>query len=204
MDQPLLVALDLESVLVPEFWPAIAAATGVGALQRTTRDEPAYDRLMAERLAVLRDHRLSLRTVQAILAALAPLPGAPAFLDWLRDRATVVILSDTFYEFAAPLMMHLGRPALLCHTIVVDADGMITGWRQRCPDGKAAAVRAFRNLGFTTAAVADSHNDLGMLHAADCGFFFRPPAALAAAHPGYPVCTSYAELQQRLTGLIST
>lgn len=201
MEKPLLVALDLESVLIPEIWQAIAAATGVRELQRTTRDEPDYDALMRGRIALLRQHALTLARLQEIIAAMHPLDGAVEFLDWLRARAQAVILSDTFYEFARPLLAQIGNPALFCHTLAVDGGGFITGYRQRCPDSKRAAALAFRALGFRTAAVADSHNDLGMLSGVDHGFWFRPDPALAQQHPGYPVCQSYAELQTILGGL---
>lgn len=201
MEKPLLVALDFESVLVPEFWPVIAEAAGEPALRRTTRDEPDYAALLRDRFTRLRRCGLTLAQVQAILAGLQPLDGAAAFLHGLRRRGPVVILSDTFYEFARPLLAHLGEPLLFCHTLTVDATGFISGWRERCPDSKAAAVRALRGLGHRVAAVGDSHNDLAMLQAADHGIWLRPPVALAQMHPAFPVCRDYAAVEKNLGGL---
>jgi phosphoserine / homoserine phosphotransferase len=201
VEKPLLVALDFESVLVPEFWPAIADAAGEPALRRTTRDEPDYHALLRERFARLRRCGLTLAQVQAILAGLQPLDGAAAFLARRRARGPVVILSDTFAEFARPLLAQLAEPLLLCHTLTVDDTGFISGWHERCPDSKAATVRALRGLGYRVAAVGDSHNDLAMLQAADHGCWLQPPAALAQAHPAFPVCRDYADVEMNLGGL---
>lgn len=182
-----IVCLDLEGVLVPEIWIAFAHATGIEGFMRTTRDEPDYDRLMRYRLALLREHGLKLPDIQAVIAGMAPLPGAREFLDALRERYQVVILSDTFYQFADPLMAQLGRPTLLCHRLVVDADGTVADYRLRMPDQKRCAVEAFKALNFRVLAAGDSYNDTAMLAAADAGFFIHPPPAIAAQFPQFPV-----------------
>jgi phosphoserine/homoserine phosphotransferase len=189
-----LVCLDLEGVLVPEIWIEVSRRTGIEALARTTRDEPDYDRLMRQRLDLLRHHRLRLSDIQQVIATMAPLAGAAAFLDALRARYQVVILSDTFYDFAGPLMRQLGRPTLLCHRLEVGADGFVEGYRLRMADQKRAAVRAFRGLNYRVIAAGDSYNDTAMLAAADAGIFFRPPPAIAAQFPQFAVTQTYAEL----------
>lgn len=181
------VCLDLEGVLVPEIWIAFAERTGIPEFRRTTRDEPDYDKLMRYRLALLREHGLKLPDIQAVIAGMAPLPGAREFLDALRERYQVVILSDTFYQFADPLMAQLGRPTLLCHRLVVDADGTVADYRLRMPDQKRCAVEAFKALNFRVLAAGDSYNDTAMLAAADAGFFIHPPPAIAAQFPQFPV-----------------
>ena len=190
-----LICLDLEGVLVPEIWIEVSKRTGVGALARTTRDEPDYDKLMRYRLDLLRHHGLRLSDIQQVIATMAPLEGAPAFLDSLRARYQVVILSDTFYEFAGPLMRQLGRPTLFCHELEVGADGFVTGYRLRMADPKRAAVQAFKGLNFRVIAAGDSYNDTAMLEEADAGIFFRPPPSIAAKFPQFPVAQSYAELE---------
>jgi phosphoserine/homoserine phosphotransferase len=187
--------LDLEGVLVPEIWIAVAERTGVPELRRTTRDEPDYDKLMRWRLALLEEKRLGLPDVQAAIAELGPLPGAREFLDWLRERMSVVILSDTFAQFAAPLMRQLGWPALFCHSLEVAPDGRISGYRLRMPDQKRAAVRAFRGLRLRVIAAGDSYNDTAMLAEADAGILFRPPDNVIAEFPQFPVTRDYAELR---------
>ena len=189
-----IVCLDLEGVLVPEIWIAFAERTGIDAFRRTTRDEPDYDKLMGQRLALLRQHGLKLADIQAVIAGLTPLPGACDFLDTLRSRYQVIILSDTFYEFADPLMQQLGRPTLFCHRLVVDADGWVTDYRLRQPNQKAHAVNALKGLNFQVMAAGDSYNDTGMLGAADAGFFIHAPEAIAAQFPQYPVHATHAEL----------
>ena len=189
-----IVCLDLEGVLVPEIWIAFAQRTGIAAFSRTTRDEPDYDKLMRFRLQLLRSHGLKLADIQAVIAGMAPLPGAKAFLDDLRSRYQVVILSDTFYEFADPLMQQLGRPTLFCHRLVVDAEGYVAEYRLRQPDQKRAAVNALKSLNFRVIAAGDSYNDTGMLQAADAGFFIHPPAGIAAQFPQFAVHHHYAEL----------
>ncbi|MFN8897490.1 MAG: bifunctional phosphoserine phosphatase/homoserine phosphotransferase ThrH [Pseudomonadota bacterium] len=194
------VCLDLEGVLVPEIWIAFAERTGIAEFRRTTRDEPDYDKLMRWRLGLLRQHGLKLADIQAVIGGMAPMTGAHEFLDDLRASYQVAILSDTFYEFADPLMRQLGRPTLLCHRLVVDADGFVADYRLRQADPKTHAVRALKALQYRVIAAGDSFNDTGMLGAADAGFFIHPPAAIAARFPQYPVCSSYAELRAAIDG----
>lgn len=190
----IVVCLDLEGVLVPEIWIEVARRTGVEALGRTTRDEPDYDRLMRYRLEILAREKLRLADIEGVIADMAPLAGAPELLDALRQRHQLVILSDTFYEFARPLMRQLGSPILLCHRLEVDADGFVSNYRLRMPDQKRSAVEAFRALNFAVVAAGDSYNDTSMLAAANAGIFFRPPASIAAQFPQYPVTQDYAAL----------
>ncbi|HUN68828.1 MAG TPA: bifunctional phosphoserine phosphatase/homoserine phosphotransferase ThrH [Burkholderiales bacterium] len=189
-----LVCLDLEGVLVPEIWIEVSRRSGIAALARTTRDEPDYDKLMRGRLAILAEHGLKLADLQAIIAGMGPLPGAAEFLDRLRAAYQVVILSDTFYEFAAPLMAQLGQPTLFCHRLETDAGDFVRGYRLRMPDQKRAAVEAFRALNFRVVAAGDSFNDTSMLGAAHAGIFFRPPEAIAAQFPQFPVTHDYPAL----------
>ncbi|MBE2244905.1 MAG: bifunctional phosphoserine phosphatase/homoserine phosphotransferase ThrH [Burkholderiaceae bacterium] len=193
-----LVCLDLEGVLVPEIWIAFANRTGIAAFARTTRDEPDYDRLMRYRLALLREHGLGLADIQAVIGAMAPLDGAKDFLDDLRAHYQVVILSDTFYEFADPLMRQLGRPTLLCHRLEIDAEGFVAGYRLRQPDQKRRAVEAFKSLNYRVIAAGDSYNDTGMLLAADAGFLIHPPANVVAEFPQFPVNADLAELRRSI------
>ena len=195
-----IVCLDLEGVLVPEIWIAFAERTGIAEFRRTTRDEPDYDKLMRFRLALLREHGLKLADIQAVIAGLAPLPGAREFLDDLRTRYQVVILSDTFYEFADPLMRQLGRPTLFCHRLVTDAEGYVAAYRLRQPDQKRQAVNAFKGLNFQVLAAGDSYNDTGMLAAADAGFFIHAPPAIAAQFPQFAVHGDYAALRASIDG----
>jgi phosphoserine/homoserine phosphotransferase len=195
-----IVCLDLEGVLVPEIWIAFAERTGIAKFRRTTRDEPDYDKLMRFRLALLREHGLKLADIQAVIAGLAPLPGAREFLDDLRTRYQVVILSDTFYEFADPLMRQLGRPTLFCHRLVTDAEGYVAEYKLRQPDQKRQAVNAFKGLNFQVLAAGDSYNDTGMLTAADAGFFIHAPPAIAAQFPQFAVHGDYAALQASIDG----
>lgn len=189
-----IVCLDLEGVLVPEIWIEVSKRTGIEALSRTTRDEPDYEKLMRGRLALLAEHRLRLADLQAVIGGMAPMPGARQFLDELRAAMQVVILSDTFYEFAWPLMAQLGWPTLLCHSLETDADGFVRNYRLRLQDPKRAAVEAFRKLNFTVIAAGDSFNDTSMLAAAHAGIFFRPPASIAAQFPQFAVTEDYAAL----------
>jgi phosphoserine/homoserine phosphotransferase len=198
------VCLDLEGVLVPEIWIAFAERTGIAEFRRTTRDEPDYDRLMRWRLGMLAQHGLKLPDIQRVIAGMGPLDGARAFLDDLRRRYQVVILSDTFYEFADPLMEQLGRPTLFCHRLVVAPDGTVTDYRLRQPDQKRHAVEALKRLNFTVMAAGDSYNDTGMLGAADAGFFIHPPPTIVQQFPQYPVCTDYADLRRRLDAFSGT
>ncbi len=193
-----IVCLDLEGVLVPEIWIAFAERTGIAEFRRTTRDEPDYDRLMRWRIGLLRRHGLKLADIQAVIAGMAPLPGARAFLDGLRTRYQVVILSDTFYEFADPLMAQLGRPTLLCHRLEVDAEGFVADYRLRQPNPTFHAVQALQGLRYKVIAAGDSFNDTGMLGAADAGFFIHPPPAIAAQFPQFPVHADYDALRASL------
>jgi len=190
----MIACLDLEGVLVPEIWINVAERTGIAALRRTTRDEPDYDKLMRGRIAILDEHGLALRDIQAVIATMAPLDGVLDFLGWLRARAPLIVLSDTFYEFAAPLIEKLGHPCLFCNSLEVDALGRVTGYRLRLPDGKRRAVLALRDLAFRVVAAGDSYNDTTMLAAAHAGILFRPPANVVADFPQYPVTQTYAEL----------
>ena len=188
------VCLDLEGVLVPEIWVAFAERTGIDAFRRTTRDEPDYDKLMRWRIGLLREHRLKLADIQAVIAQMAPLPGAADFLDDLRRRYQVLILSDTFYEFAGPLMAQLGRPTLLCHRLVADSDGHVAEYRLRQSDPKRRAVQALQSLNVKVLAAGDSYNDTAMLAAADAGFFIHAPPAIAAQFPQFPQFDDYPAL----------
>ena len=194
------VCLDLEGVLVPEIWIAFAERTGIDAFRRTTRDEPDYDRLMRWRLALLREHGLKLADIQRVIAGMAPLPGALDFLDDLRARYQVAILSDTFYEFADPLMRQLGRPTLLCHRLEIDADGFVAAYRLRQPDQKRQAVAALQGLNFRVIAAGDSFNDTGMLDEADAGFLIHPPPAVVAQFPQFPVFRTFDDLRAAIDG----
>jgi phosphoserine / homoserine phosphotransferase len=192
-DRQTLVTLDLEGVLVPEIWIAVADRTGIDALRRTTRDEPDYDVLMQYRLDVLAEHGLTMSLVADVIDGLAPLPGAREFLDDLRSRTQVIILSDTFEQFAAPLMRHLGMPTVFCHRLVVE-DDRIVGYRLRQPDQKQCSVKAFQSLEYKVIAAGDSYNDTTMLGAADAGFLFRAPANVIEEFPQFPAHTGYDDL----------
>lgn len=189
------VCLDLEGVLVPEIWIEFSRRTGIAEFSRTTRDEPDYDKLMRYRIDLLAKHRLALADIQRVIEGMGPMAGAREFLDELRARYQVFILSDTFYEFADPLMRALGRPTLLCHRLEVDEAGYVRGYRLRMPEQKRAAVRALQGLNFRVIAAGDSYNDTGMLAAADAGFFIHPPEAIAKQFPQFPVTRSYDELR---------
>jgi phosphoserine/homoserine phosphotransferase len=190
-----LACLDLEGVLVPEIWIEFSKRTGIPELSRTTRDEPDYDRLMKGRLAILERHGLGLPDIQKVIAEMGPLPGAREFMDWLRERFQVVILSDTFYEFAMPLMRSLGYPTLLCHKLVVDGQGVVRDYALRQPEAKRASVQAFKSLNIKTIAAGDSYNDTAMLAEADAGILFCPPENVIREFPQFPVTRNYAELQ---------
>jgi phosphoserine/homoserine phosphotransferase len=189
------VCLDLEGVLVPEIWIAFSERTGIPEFRRTTRDEPDYDKLMRYRIGLLDQHGLKLPDIQRVIAGMVPMEGARAFLDALRARFQVVILSDTFYEFADPLMQQLGRPTLFCHRLLADASGRVVDYRLRQKDQKRQAVDALKGLNFQVMAAGDSYNDTGMLLAADAGFFIHPPESIVAQFPQFPVTRSYAELE---------
>ena len=194
------VCLDLEGVLIPEIWIAFAERTAIADFRRTTREEPDYDQLMRYRLALLKQHGLKLADIQAVIGGMAPMEGAKDFLDDLRSRFQVIILSDTFYEFADPMMRQLGRPTLFCHKLVIDADGFVADYTLRQPNQKAHAVNALKGLNFQVIAAGDSYNDTGMLGAADAGFFIHPPEAITAQFPQFPVNRSYAELKASIDG----
>lgn len=191
-----IVCLDLEGVLVPEIWIAFAEKTGIDGFRRTTRDEPDYDVLMRYRLDLLRQHGLKLADIQAVIATLSPLPGAKDFLDGLRSRYQVIILSDTFYEFADPLMAQLGRPTLFCHRLLTDEEGHVAEYRLRQPDQKRHAVNALKSLNFRVMAAGDSYNDTGMLGAADAGFLIHAPPNVVAQFPQFPLHHDYASLRR--------
>lgn len=190
-----LACLDLEGVLIPEIWIAFAEKTGIDALKATTRDIPDYDVLMKQRLQILGDHNLGLNEIQAVIAELEPLPGAREFVDWLRERFQVVILSDTFYEFAAPLMRQLGYPTLFCHRLEVDGSGKVLDYVLRQPDPKRASIKAFHGLNFRCIAAGDSYNDTTMLGEADAGILFNAPANVIAEFPQFPAVTGYDNLK---------
>jgi phosphoserine/homoserine phosphotransferase len=193
--QPTLIASDLEGVLVPEIWIAVAEKTGIERLRLTTRDIPDYDELMRGRIQILRDHGLRLADIQDVIATIDPLPGALDFLIWVRAHMQLIILSDTFYEFAAPLMHKLGYPTLFCNMLEVDEHDQIVGYRLRQEHGKRLSVAAFRSLEFRVLAVGDSYNDTAMLAAADTGILFRPPDQIVAEFPQFPVLREYDALR---------
>ena len=181
-----LVCLDMEGVLVPEIWIAFAQASGIPELRRTTRDEPDYDKLMRWRLSILKQHGLGLREIQQTIAGIDPLPGAREFLDELRSVAQVIILSDTFEQFAQPLMAKLNWPTLFCNSLEVGPDGAITGYRMRCEKSKLTTVKALQSIGFQTIAAGDSFNDLAMIRASKAGFLFRSTPQIQADNPDLP------------------
>lgn len=191
----MITCLDLEGVLVPEIWINVAERTGIKALRRTTRDEPDYDKLMRQRLEILDAHGLKLPDIQEVIGTMTPLDGAAEFLEWLRRRSQVIILSDTFYEFAAPLMQQLAHPCLFCHSLQTDATGRIVDYRLRIDDGKRRAVIALKLLNFSVIAAGDSYNDTTMLGEADAGILFRPPQNVIDEFPHFPVAHSYEELR---------
>ncbi len=191
--------LDLEGVLVPEIWIQVAKKTGIPELRLTTRDIPDYDALMRRRIAILKKHGLRLADIQRVIAGMSPLPGARAFLDKLRARRQVIILSDTFYEFAMPLMKKLGYPALLCNWLEVDKHGFIRSHKLRQKGGKEKAVLALKNIGFRVVAAGDSYNDIAMLKAAHAAVLFNPPARIARQFPRFRVVRSYLALLKALT-----
>ena len=194
-----IVCLDLEGVLVPEIWIQVAKKTGIEGLQATTRDIPDYNELMRQRLELMDGNGLVLADIQAVIDDMGPLEGAEAFLNGLREVTQVVILSDTFYEFARPLMRQLGWPTLFCHRLETDAAGSITGYRLRMDAHKRQTVRALHGLNFNVAAVGDSYNDTGMLTEADAGYLFRAPAKVVNEFPQFPVFDTYSELLSVVT-----
>jgi phosphoserine/homoserine phosphotransferase len=199
-----IACLDLEGVLVPEIWISFAERTGIEELRLTTRDVPDYDALMARRLAILEENHLGLPDIQKVIGGMSPLPGAREFLDWLRERAQVVILSDTFYQFAAPLMRQLGWPTLLCHRLEIGEGGRVLDYHLRQEDGKRQAVRAFHQMNFRVVAAGDSYNDTAMLSEADAGILFRPPDNVVEEFPQFPVTHSYDELRDEFQRAIES
>ena len=197
-----ITCLDMEGVLVPEIWIAFAEAAGIPELKRTTRDEPDYDKLMRFRLDILKEHGLGLKEIQATIAKIDPLPGAKEFLDELRTLTQVVILSDTFEQFAKPLMAKLNWPTIFCNTLEVAPDGAITGYRMRCPQSKLTTVKALQSMGYETIASGDSFNDLGMIQASKAGFLFKSTQAIRADHPELPAFEEFGELLEAIKGAI--
>lgn len=193
-----IVCLDLEGVLVPEIWIAFSDKTSIPELRRTTRDEPDYDKLMKYRMAILRERNLNLRDIQDVISEIQPLEGAKDFLERVREITQVVILSDTFREFAAPLMKQLRWPTILCNSLIVDSDNMLTGIKLRQEDGKRRAIDGFRAMNFRTFAAGDSYNDLSMIHRADCGCLFRAPANILKEEPNLKLCTTYDEFFEEI------
>ncbi len=198
-----ITCLDMEGVLVPEIWIAFAEATGIPELKRTTRDEPDYNKLMNFRLGILKEHGLGLKEIQQTIAGIDPLPGAKEFLDELRSFSQVIILSDTFEQFAQPLMKKLGWPTLFCNTLEVADDGTITGFKMRCPQSKLTTVKALQSIGYETIAAGDSFNDLGMIQASRAGFLFKSTAQIKAAHPELPAYESFGDLLAAIRGAMS-
>ena len=189
-----ITCLDLEGVLVPEIWIAFAEAAGIPELKKTTRDEPDYDKLMNYRLAILKEHGLGLREIQDVIATIDPMPGAKEFLDELRTLSQVIIISDTFTQFAAPLMKKLGMPTIFCNTLEVAENGDITGYRMRCEKSKLTTVKALQSIGYETIASGDSYNDLGMIKASKAGFLFKSTDQIKADNPELPAFETYDEL----------
>ncbi|MCR5613816.1 bifunctional phosphoserine phosphatase/homoserine phosphotransferase ThrH [Treponema sp.] len=189
-----ITCLDLEGVLVPEIWIAFADAVGIPELRRTTRDEPDYDKLMKYRIDILKQHKLGLKEIQATIEKIDPLPGAKEFLDELRSFCQTIIISDTFSQFAGPLMKKLGQPTIFCNTLEVAPDGEITGYKMRCEKSKLTTVKALQSIGYDTIASGDSFNDLGMIQASKAGFLFRSTEKIIKEYPQYPAFTEYSEL----------
>ncbi|MBR1392830.1 MAG: bifunctional phosphoserine phosphatase/homoserine phosphotransferase ThrH [Ruminococcus sp.] len=195
-----ITCLDLEGVLVPEIWIAFSEATGIPELKRTTRDEPDYDKLMKYRIAILKEHGLGLKEIQDTIAKIDPMPGAKEFLDELRGCCQVIILSDTFTQFAGPLMKKLGMPTIFCNTLEVAPDGEITGYKMRVEKSKFTTVKALQSIGFETIASGDSHNDLGMIRASKAGFLFKSTDSIKAENPDLPAFETYDELLAAIKG----
>lgn len=193
-----IVCLDLEGVLVPEIWVAFAEETGIPELKKTTRDEPDYDKLMKWRLGILREHGLGLKEIQETIAKIDPMPGAKEFLDELRSMTQVIIISDTFTQFAAPLMKKLGWPTIFCNSLEVAENGEITGYRMRVENSKYSTVKALQSIGFETIASGDSHNDLGMIKASKAGFLFKSTEQIKKDNPELPAYETYDELMEAI------
>jgi phosphoserine/homoserine phosphotransferase len=192
--------MDMEGVITPEIWIEFAKESGIPELSRTTREEPDYDKLMRWRIGVLKEHGLGLKEIQDTISRIDPLPGAKEFLDELRSITQAVILSDTFTQFAQPLMRKLGWPSLFCNELVVASDGEVTDFRLRCKETKLSTVRAFQSVGYETIAAGDSFNDLAMIQASKAGFLFRAPESIKAQYPGIPSCEEYDDLLRLIKG----
>ncbi len=198
MAQPVVTCLDLEGVLFPEIWLGLADKVRLPELRLTTRDISDYDVLMKKRLDILRTHRITMKDIHEVVRTIAPLPGVPEFMAWLRPRSQVIILSDTFYEFVQPMMEQLQFPTIFCHTLGIDREGFIADYFLRQKDQKRHAVRALQSLGFRVLAGGDSYNDVSMLQEADAGFFFCPPESIVQEYPQFPVATTSPEFQEHL------
>ncbi len=197
-----IVCLDLEGVLVPEIWIAFAKESGIDELKKTTRDEPDYDKLMRWRIGVLKEHGLGLKQIQDVIAKIDPIPGAKEFLDELRSLAQVIIVSDTFSQFAKPLMEKLGWPTIFCNSLEVAQDGEITGFKMRCEQSKLTTVKALQSIGFDTIASGDSYNDLGMIKASKAGFLFKSTDKIIADNPDIPAYETYDELMAAIKAVL--
>ena len=198
-----ITCLDLEGVLVPEIWIAFAEATGIPELKRTTRDEPDYDKLMNYRIGILKEHGLGLKEIQKTIATIDPMPGAKEFLDELRELGQVIIISDTFTQFATPLMKKLGWPTIFCNSLEVAPDGEITGFKMRCEKSKLTTVKALQSIGYETIASGDSHNDLAMIRASKAGFLFKSPDSIKEENPDLPAYETYDELLEAIKKAIN-
>jgi len=197
-----LICSDLEGVFIPEIWINVAEKTGIAELRFTTRDIPDYDVLMRRRLAILKENGLKIGDIQAVIATMDPLPGAVGFLDWVRRTTQIIVVSDTFVQFAAPMMAKLGWPTLLCHRLQIAADGSVTDYLLRQKDAKRHTVEALASLNYATIGIGDSYNDIAMLKAADTGILFRPPDNVVAEYPDLPVTRTYEELRSRVEGAL--
>ena len=193
-----LICSDLEGVFVPEVWINVADKTGISELRRTTRDEPDYDKLMRSRMTILDKYGLKLHDIQNVIAQILPLPGAIEFIEWVKERTQMIVVSDTFIQFADPLMKKLGRPTLFCHTLVMDETNRIIDYKLRQPDPKRKTVEALQGLKYQVIAMVDSYNDISMLKQADVGILFRPPQNVISDYPQFPVVTDYPELMEIL------
>ncbi|NLI23081.1 MAG: bifunctional phosphoserine phosphatase/homoserine phosphotransferase ThrH [Bacteroidales bacterium] len=198
-----IVCSDLEGVFVPEVWVNVSKKTGIDELKLTTRDISDYDALMKKRLSILEQYHLNLHDIQHVISSIEPLPGAREFINWLRSVTQLIVVSDTFVEFADPLMEKLGRPTLFCHHLTVNREGMITDYNLRQKDGKRKVVEAMQSLNYKVIAIGDSYNDISMLKQAETGILYRPPANVTADYPDLPVVNSYSELKRIISGILS-